>query len=381
MRKHAGKLIVLAAILAVTAVLEMKFDLFPVTAESNGSHSTSLKQLENAMAGQFQERNERFTLYYSGNKEDLNGSLQGTIRSSLAQDDYTAYILDSYLYTVRSHGDNSVVKMEARYRETPEQTAEVDRLITEALGQLITPGMNDHQKVKVIHDWIVDRLEYDQTLSHYTAYEALATGYAVCQGYSLLGYKMLKQSGINVRIAEGTVKTGDHAWNMVELDGKWYHLDLTWDDPIAADNAKTSGKEKRSYRYYLKTDDELRADHQWVKVYPPAQTSYADELTLLAESGEADSSHYAELKKQLGLHWLEDKHTVRDGEKLFRLLRTELSKQTPELQFRYLKGEKLADDLQKAVEKTGIPAGYSASYEPYASDGSVLVTLKLKYVP
>ncbi|MEI0738921.1 transglutaminase domain-containing protein [Paenibacillus sp. JTLBN-2024] len=64
--------------------------------------------------------------------------------------------------------------------------------------------MNDHEKIKAIHDWIVLHLKYDETLQKYTAYDGLSSGSTVCQGYSLLAYKMLKDAGITNRIVEGT---------------------------------------------------------------------------------------------------------------------------------------------------------------------------------
>ncbi|RAN85873.1 transglutaminase, partial [Bacillus sp. SRB_28] len=75
--------------------------------------------------------------------------------------------------------------------------------------------MTDHEKVKVIHDWIVLNLSYDTSLKKYTAYDGLVTGSTVCQGYSLLAYRMLERVGIDNRIVEGTAGGQLHAWNIV----------------------------------------------------------------------------------------------------------------------------------------------------------------------
>lgn len=378
MRKKALKLIVLGALVAGAYSLEMKFDWFPVVADSVESSTVTVKQLEKELAQQFQGRSEQFSVQYSGDNQELSDNIKDVIKSSLSYDDYTAYIIASYLYTIRSWGDRSTIKLEARYRESMEQTEEVDRLVNRALVQIIKPEMNEHEKVKVIHDWIVSKLEYDQSLSKYTAYEGLITGEAVCQGYSLLGYKMLKEAGITVRIAEGTVNTGDHAWNMVKLGDNWYHLDLTWDDPVSQDQTKQS--RSISYRYYLKTDKQLRVDHNWVKTYPTADRSYADELKQLENSGgNKEALLYSSLKKEIGLHWLEPDNTIESVTALAALIRTEVKRNTSTLQFRYTNGQKLSADLKAAFEAVNVPLGYSASYEPYANDGSMLVHIELSY--
>ncbi|WP_042165883.1 transglutaminase domain-containing protein [Paenibacillus gorillae] len=381
MRKHGGKLLVLTLVLVVAFSLEKKLDLFSVLADAG--QSSTMDQLGSAMAKQFQSRSEHFTLQYAGDKKQLSDTLQTTIRSSLAEDDYTAYILDSYLYTIRSWGDRSTIKIEARYRETPEQTAQVDETVKQALAGLLTPSMNDHQKVKVIHDWIVSRLDYDQSLTRYTAYEALATGKAVCQGYSLLGYKMLKDAGIPVLIAEGTVKTGDHAWNMVQLDGEWYHLDLTWDDPVVqgAEQVESASSKLQPirYTYYLKTDREMKADHDWVKSYPAATASYGEKLRELGSGGGAEAKAFVQLKEDVGLSWLEADRTIADLKALSQTVSKQLASKNTKFQFRYVPGDRLSEDLKAAFLDAGIPVGYSASYEPYGNDGSMLVSVEVSY--
>ncbi|MFX3632219.1 MAG: transglutaminase domain-containing protein [Candidatus Pristimantibacillus sp.] len=378
MRNKALKLIVLVALITAAYSLEMKYDWFPVVADSAQGSSVTVKQLEKDLAQQFQGRSERFTVQYSGDNQELSNSMKDAIKSSLSYDDYTAYIIESYLYTIRSWGDRSTIKLEARYRESKEQTEEVDRFVERALALIIKPEMNDHEKVKVIHDWIVTKLEYDQSLSKYTAYEGLLTGEAVCQGYSLLGYKMLKEAGITVRIAEGTVNTGDHAWNMVKLGDYWYHLDLTWDDPVSQEQSKQS--RPISYRYYLKTDKQLRVDHNWVKSYPTADRTYADELMQLENSaGSEEALRYSSLKKDIGLHWLEPDNTINNATELAALLRKEVKRNTSTMQFRYTNGQQLSADLKAAFEAVNVPLGYSANYEPYTNDGSMLVRIEVSY--
>ena len=144
------------------------------------------------------------------------------------------------------------------------QTKQVTAQINMLLPRILKPTMTDLQKIKAIHDWIVLHVAYDMSLERYTAYDALQTGQAVCQGYSLLAYRMLEKAGIPARIIEGSVESGNRVWNLVYYDSNWYHMDVTWDDPIP------DRKGKVSYNYFMKNDAQMKKDHQWVKSYPIA---------------------------------------------------------------------------------------------------------------
>lgn len=407
MRHVTTRLLLLGIIVLAAYSLELKLDLFPSIADTDepaaaeSQDSVKVNKLETAdegadapklevagadvegpydeleleLAAGFQSRAERFSVSYSGNRKDLSDNMTDIIRAALRHDDYSAYILESYLYTIRSWGNKSTIAVEAKFRETKEQTAAVDRKVDETLARIITPGMNDHEKVKVIHDWIVTHVEYDQSLSYYTAYEAISLGRAVCQGYSLLGYRMLEKAGLDVLIAEGSVNTGEHAWNMVKLDGIWYHLDITWDDPVGGE-----ADAPIRYNYYLLTDEELRRDHTWTRVYPAADIAYADTLRAMERSGsDPEARLAAKLKLTLGLHWLEEENTVRGKEALRETVAAAIRQGANSLQFRYTDATGFPDALKEAFGAAAIAVGYRASYEPYAGDESLIVSIQLEY--
>lgn len=390
MRKGAARLLVLIIIAAAAYILNSKPDwLSAVTAPVKlvfmadyggetvrklGNSDDTFAQLEAELAHTFQTRADRVSLTYYGDKKELSDRMGSVIKAALRQDDYSAYILESYLYTIRSWGNKSTIALEAKYRETKEQTAAVERKTAEVLAEIIKPGMNDHEKVMAIHDWIVRHVEYDQSLSYYTAYHAITLGKAVCQGYSLLAYKMLNEAGITALIAEGTVHTGEHAWNMVLLDGNWYHLDVTWDDPVGAVDSKIR------YTYYLKTDEELRADHQWTRTYPAADKRYIDVLRGLEQQGSnEDKARFNKLKMLLGLHWFDPEYTISDQEQLSKAVQSAIRSRTNSLQFRYASGDLFPEALKAAFEGARVSVGYKASYEPFDRGGSLLVNIQLEY--
>ena len=88
-----------------------------------------------------------------------------------------------------------------------------------------------------------------------SAYDNLINRSSVCQGYALITYKMMKEAGIDCRIVTGEGKGVSHAWNIVKLDGLWYNIDCTWDDPVAPDN-----KPHLEYTYFLKSNEDFH-DH------------------------------------------------------------------------------------------------------------------------
>lgn len=141
-------------------------------------------------------------------------------------------MVNRYSYEWEGTSEFATVSVKFQYRETLEQSNYVFAKIKSIVAEIIQPDMNDHQKIKAIHDYVVRYLKYDQDLQKFTAYEGLTTREAVCQGYALMTYRMLRDAGIDNLIIEGKVNNTAHAWNLVLLDGKWYHLDTTWDDPV-----------------------------------------------------------------------------------------------------------------------------------------------------
>lgn len=143
-------------------------------------------------------------------------------------------------------------------------------------ASLVTPGMSEYAQVKAFHDWLVNNNTYDMSFkeSSYTAAGALMTGYAVCDGYSKAFDLLCYLSGIDcVRIVGRATNSagtaGAHAWNKVKIDGQWYNVDITWDDPV-------SSKPILRYDYFLISDSALGRNHYWTaySFWPTAPANY-----------------------------------------------------------------------------------------------------------
>jgi len=129
---------------------------------------------------------------------------------------------------------------------------------------ITSDSMSQTDKERAIHDWIVNNTQYDQSDSIFDPYNTLINHSGVCEGYSLLAQKMFTIAGIKSLVVFGYAHGGSHAWNMVNIDNHWYHVDLTWDDPV-------SSRDILRYDYYNLTDNQISADHTWDKSkYPSA---------------------------------------------------------------------------------------------------------------
>ena len=168
-------------------------------------------------------------------------------------------------------------KVEFNYMKDQEvikaKREEVERKAEQVLKEIISPHFTDFEKVKAVHDYLVLHTEYDyenyynDTIprSAYNSYGPLMKGFAVCDGYTRAAALLLDKLGIENVYVQGYLSNGSlHSWNLVMLDGEFYHMDVTWND--------TSGQYKDSiqYQYFLLNDDEISNTRIWKKENYPS---------------------------------------------------------------------------------------------------------------
>lgn len=173
---------------------------------------------------------------------------------------------------------SEVSKFDAVYAKTALLSGEnaVKDAVNIIIGSLISDGMSDYEKIKVIHDYLVTTTDYDPDYRPgtnkddptYTEYGCLVNHCCVCQGYTDAFCILMDSIGIpcieiveNKRVNGTVTDSPKHCWNAVSVDGCWYHIDITWD---ANDTAKQASSEFRwgiSYRYFLLSDKYITLDH------------------------------------------------------------------------------------------------------------------------
>lgn len=130
------------------------------------------------------------------------------------------------------------------------------KTVTNIINENITTDMTDELKIKAIHDYIINNTKYDKDRSDNkvakyksdTAYGALVEHYAICGGYADSMKLFLEE----LKIPNFKISSENHIWNLVYLDNVWYHLDLTWDDPVTS-----TGDDVLEYDYFLITTEDL----------------------------------------------------------------------------------------------------------------------------
>lgn len=182
----------------------------------------------------------------------------------VTQNQETVSNINNYVHPYNSSSGNHldiyknygkiVIKIDKIYDERMKYIIDFD--IDKIIEDNITKNMSDREKIKVIHDYIINHTKYDKDRADKkiikyksdTAFGALEEGYAICSGYADSMMIFLDKLGIkNYKVA-----SEDHVWNYVYVDNRWYHLDLTWDDPINDED-----KDILDHSYFLITDKEL----------------------------------------------------------------------------------------------------------------------------
>ncbi|MBE6032442.1 MAG: hypothetical protein E7224_04540 [Clostridiales bacterium] len=124
------------------------------------------------------------------------------------------------------------------YEDLSEIVAEFDAKVDEVFYSVWDKDMSDEDVALAFHDWLVLNCEYDwdnyvaSTVpdESYSAYGTFMEGTAVCQGYALAYDLLLGKAGIETKYV--TSDAMDHGWSLVHIGDHWYHVDVTWDDPV-----------------------------------------------------------------------------------------------------------------------------------------------------
>ena len=228
---------------------------------------------------------------------------------------------------------------------------QVEAKVKKVVASVVKSGMTEFQKELALHDYVVNNTKYDYEKlksnsvpdDDFTAYGVLINKTAVCEGYAEAMYRLLSAAGIENKIAIGTGAGTPHAWNIVKIDGKYYHLDTTFDDPIS-----NSG-DVLSYNYFNITDSQMAKDHTWTKSDYPACTSTA-------------ANYY--IKKGLYAKSSEEYYNiVRSGlEKKLSVIRCKISSDDTEVYKKDIVYEVVKSN--EAFNYVDMSDGYSFSYDP-----------------
>lgn len=161
-----------------------------------------------------------------------------------------------------------LLSIKPEYYSTAEEEEQVSKRVEEVIESLrLAEDASEYDRAKAVYDYICENVNYDTVHRHThgsghvqsTAYGALFYKTALCQGYSVLCYRLLKELGVDNRIITGMANAGKtperHAWNIVKIGDRYFNLDVTLGDV------------NESYDYFLKSDADLPGNHVRDDIY------------------------------------------------------------------------------------------------------------------
>ena len=181
--------------------------------------------------------------------------------SECESQDYTFTMMATGTYNFRFHvmdtkagviylRTNTYIQVSSPYY--PSVNSIVQNAVTRCNSE--TNG-SDYSKALWLHDWLLEQLDYDNSLKWSSAESALTRSSGTCQAYERAYAKLLSAAGIEN--AETRDTYDGHTWNAMKLDGKWYQVDCTWDD-----SNENYYNFNRTHLYFALSDELMAIAHQ-----------------------------------------------------------------------------------------------------------------------
>jgi hypothetical protein len=189
--------------------------------------------------------------------------------------------VSGYQYNTYSSFGNVVgLEFEPNYvysaEETEELQSQVDTVVEEWLSG-ISADASDYDKTKFVFETLIESVDYNlDSRDNQNILSVFLYGETVCQGYADAAQYLLERLGVPTAIITGTADGSNHAWNLVQLDGAYYYMDVTWGN---SKYHSTDDEEVKTVNYaYLNiTSQDIALNHQSnVVVELPESTSMED---------------------------------------------------------------------------------------------------------
>lgn len=340
--KRTFKTISLAVLILVTV---FTLNVYGLTYEAKNHY-----ELESVILEQMSNYNPDFNIKYTGSLDNI----EEVLKNMVDKDIYLKSNISEVYWDLSGTKTVSYINVKVTYILTAEERIKADKIIDGILADIIKPYMNNHEKAKAVHDYIVLNGKYDENKIYYSDYDLLTEGISVCNGYALLTYNMLNKLNIPVKLISGTGAGEAHIWNMVKLGDYWFHLDTTWNDPLPDIGTV-------SYSYYMLTEKEITKDHTIDEniELPKSTKIYYDYLKELS---------YEKLLAETGLDMYNVENTAKDETQLINILKGKIMHRPLSISVRFDKSIS-QDSLANAMSKLAVNTYISQiGYSPITSD-------------
>ena len=340
--KRTFKTISLAVLILVTV---FTLNVYGLTYEAKNHY-----ELESVILEQMSNYNPDFNIKYTGSLDNI----EEVLKNMVDKDIYLKSNISEVYWDLSGTKTVSYINVKVTYILTAEERIKADKIIDGILADMIKPYMNNHEKAKAVHDYIVLNGKYDENKIYYSDYDLLTEGISVCNGYALLTYNMLNKLNIPVKLISGISAGEAHIWNMVKLGDYWFHLDTTWNDPLPDMGTV-------SYSYYMLTEKEITKDHTIDEniELPKSTKIYYDYLKELS---------YEKLLAETGLDMYNVENTAKDETQLINILKRKIMHRPLSISVRFDKSIS-QDSLANAMSKLAVNTYISQiGYSPITSD-------------
>ena len=178
------------------------------------------------------------------------------------------YYVEGYTYTTFTR-DTDIAKLEfsGTYTKSREEcdamNVQIENYVADCFSGMEN-GISDYEKVKYIYEYIIDGTEYNLTAEDsQNICSVFLNGESVCMGYARAMQYLLLEQDILCTVVNGTADQGEeHAWNLLLLDGQYYHLDVTWgDDSYTVCTDSSSHVRMTNYSFFCVTTEEISKTH------------------------------------------------------------------------------------------------------------------------
>jgi len=256
--------------------------LLPITAVASDIEVGSPAELEAVMTSAIRAVRESIKISIEGYDEqsyDINGIFNNVLEKNAD----LGFVAGCSTSITKTFGRPDVLlELKLQYLYSPEKVSEMrkeaDLKADEIVSRIIKPGMSEYEKVLAVHDHLIRNSVYDRANAdnasvppeEHEAYGVIVNGIGVCDSYAKAVKLLLDKAGVECVIVEGTSaeapgQSADHAWNIVWIEGEYYHLDATWDDV-----SEERGSDTTAYFYFNLGDTDMQKTHFWDEGRYPA---------------------------------------------------------------------------------------------------------------
>ena len=218
------------------------------------------------------------------------------IYEALYNDCPELFWLSAYKTLYFENTDGVTIDLEFDYRYDYDQWLKCNELVKREAGKIIdsVQGLGEYETVKAVFEKLIEMTQYDLNYLGMSLYEFFADNRSVCENYARAAQYILNELGIENIYMSGEVLPEwtevdnlCHAWNLVKVEGQWYHMDVTWGDGKMQD-----GTEFTNYIYLLSNDEDFSKSRSWDKsLYPSCNSqdcSYHKKEGIYFESFDTD---------------------------------------------------------------------------------------------